>query len=825
MNNKSAGKGTDWNPLMAGLMAIFMFILHGIAVAVVVMAVEAGERVALEQSGKIVVSQDFLQSVVTWNETEHGIYPGDPKGYAPPYPPYFEGEAKKIVREEGGSEPVVAARLQAAVEAHGSRDLATMPEFSEILPSMGGFGRIPGAVGSLVLVWWLVMLVCQGEGLEMDLQRRRHPMWEWLFSHPVPPGAVFLAELLAPIAGNSVYWGAPLFPAILYGLTYGFGCGALAALLVGVPVTVAAACAGKALEIAITLRVAPRSRGALIGIMSWLGYASLMLFFLGLTLIPKVVHAAAPLLALLARVPWPWLGVFLGIGHGGASFPLGVATCLVGSVVLIAASVWFSVWGAEQGLAGNFASDSKPARAANAGAKFGREPLYRKEILWFVRDRSAIVQTILVPITLASVQAFNLRGLMVHAIGKWTYLSGTAILFGTYFLWVLGPKSLASEGTALWIALTWPRGLESLLKAKAWLWTLISSGFVALILVAALWMYPGAWWKIAFVALGWWFFGRSMAEKTVTMVTITSESGEVGKVPKGLRWGASLGMATFAVGIMTEQWPLAVVGIVYSYLTAAAMWQNFRARLPYLYDPWSEVLPDPPTLMHAMIAISVMVEVVAMLTGIGSAWFGRDSIGPVQAISYGLCAVIVAFAVSQFLENRNVWPEDILCWKPQHEDGAEPMRWWRIIGLSDRTGLTALAAGVAGGLGLGLFALGYTLVLHHIPLVAEELRVAEQQVNAIPDLRFWYAIMAIGFAPLAEEYLFRGLLYRALDREWGGWRAVMGAAAFFAIYHPVTSWLPVGLMGGASALLFKRTKRLAPCVLLHMAYNAVVILR
>ena len=25
-------------------------------------------------------------------------------------------------------------------------------------------------------------------------------------------------------------------------------------------------------------------------------------------------------------------------------------------------------------------------------------------------------------------------------------------------------------------------------------------------------------------------------------------------------------------------------------------------------------------------------------------------------------------------------------------------------------------------------------------------------------------------APLAEEYFFRGLLYRALDREWGGWR-------------------------------------------------------
>jgi membrane protease YdiL (CAAX protease family) len=43
---------------------------------------------------------------------------------------------------------------------------------------------------------------------------------------------------------------------------------------------------------------------------------------------------------------------------------------------------------------------------------------------------------------------------------------------------------------------------------------------------------------------------------------------------------------------------------------------------------------------------------------------------------------------------------------------------------------------------------------------------------------------AIGFAP-AEEYLSRGLFYRAL----------VGSAAFFAIYHPPMSRLPVGLLG------------------------------
>jgi membrane protease YdiL (CAAX protease family) len=85
------------------------------------------------------------------------------------------------------------------------------------------------------------------------------------------------------------------------------------------------------------------------------------------------------------------------------------------------------------------------------------------------------------------------------------------------------------------------------------------------------------------------------------------------------------------------------------------------------------------------------------------------------------------------------------------------------------------------------------------------------------------AIMAVGFAPFAEEYLFRGLLFRALDREWGGWRAVQGSAAFFAIYHPALVWFPVAMLGTANALLFKKSGRFGPAVALHMVYNAVVL--
>jgi hypothetical protein len=94
---------------------------------------------------------------------------------------------------------------------------------------------------------------------------------------------------------------------------YGPALGALAALVVGVPVTVALACLGKAFEIAAVLRLPSRTRGAIVGIMSWLGYATMMVFLLGLVALPHSHSRACPpahfphhhSVALARSLPWP----------------------------------------------------------------------------------------------------------------------------------------------------------------------------------------------------------------------------------------------------------------------------------------------------------------------------------------------------------------------------------------------------------------------------------------------------------------------------------------------------------------------------------------
>jgi membrane protease YdiL (CAAX protease family) len=544
--------------------------------------------------------------------------------------------------------------------------------------------------------------------------------------------------------------------------------------------------------------------------------------FFGPTVMPRLAAAVGRWIEVDIEPSRSVVGLILGLGaDGDFSFLRGVLFCWAASALVMAASVTFSARSVRHGLSGAFAADAAPARPARR-AKFGRDPLFRKEYLWFVRDRSAIVQTILIPVTIAGFQLFNLRVILDHAEDSWNYLAGVAIFFGTYFLWILGPKSLTSEGSALWIALTWPRGLESVLKAKAWLWSMIANAVVFAILLAGCWMFPQDAWKIALVAAGWYVFSRTMAEKSVTLVTVVSESGEAQQVPSGRRWAAQLGMLSFAIGVCTEQWGLAVVGIVYSWITAAAMWENLRARLPYLYDPWSESLPPPPTLMHAMIAISILIECASILMALIFAVGGQDSLALAQGIGYAVCAVGVSIAVSNFLLERGVSPARIWCWREEEPGDKEP--WIRRYVAADRDDVRWLFYGIGGGVILALFAQLYVSVIALVPSIAELIRASELQMQSIPGMAIAYAVVAIAFAPFAEEYLFRGLVFKTLDRHWGGWKAVVGAAAFFAIYHPPLAWLPVFAVGAVNCLLFKRSKRLAPAILLHMAYNTVITL-
>jgi membrane protease YdiL (CAAX protease family) len=79
-------------------------------------------------------------------------------------------------------------------------------------------------------------------------------------------------------------------------------------------------------------------------------------------------------------------------------------------------------------------------------------------------------------------------------------------------------------------------------------------------------------------------------------------------------------------------------------------------------------------------------------------------------------------------------------------------------------------------------------------------------------------------APVVEELLFRGLGYTLLEGL-GRWTAIVVTAVGFALAHGLVEGFPLLVLFGAGlAYMRSRVGSIVPGILVHMAFNAVVLL-
>jgi len=85
---------------------------------------------------------------------------------------------------------------------------------------------------------------------------------------------------------------------------------------------------------------------------------------------------------------------------------------------------------------------------------------------------------------------------------------------------------------------------------------------------------------------------------------------------------------------------------------------------------------------------------------------------------------------------------------------------------------------------------------------------------------FFSGLGAIILAPIAEELLFRGILYRSFRTRLGITRAAIVAGAIFGIVHgyPLL-FLPIGVLGYILARVFERRKSLLADTVGHSLFN------
>jgi membrane protease YdiL (CAAX protease family) len=95
--------------------------------------------------------------------------------------------------------------------------------------------------------------------------------------------------------------------------------------------------------------------------------------------------------------------------------------------------------------------------------------------------------------------------------------------------------------------------------------------------------------------------------------------------------------------------------------------------------------------------------------------------------------------------------------------------------------------------------------------------------------RFLTAVVAILVAPVTEELLFRGVLFRAIRDRRGFWIGAMVSSVVFGLVHFVPApWQDTVLLqvtmvftGFALAWIYERRSNLFVCIVTHMTFNAI----
>jgi ABC-2 type transport system permease protein len=413
-------------------------------------------------------------------------------------------------------------------------------------------------------------------------------------------------------------------------------------------------------------------------------------------------------------------------------------------------------------------------------------PVQRRELLLLARDRTFMVQTLVLPRSIVGMQVLlNVHtNIFVGAVDTPSTLAALAFGLAAYTLMFSAFQTLNAEGQALWILYCVPHSLESVLRQKASLWSAMAIIYPLAVFVIAIAVAGGVSW--ASVALG--VFGCDPLAQDVRR-----------RVRPTYLYLYMMLVSLYAYAILSGTiWQRGAL-LILSALLAIALWQKARDHLPYLLDPSA----SPPAhvslsdgliaallffVLQALFALFAMRLVTPHMLTTNMVWMAFCGAG---AVTYGAMRLVYWRAHTAGVPR---------VWAP----GLRRALVWGIVG--------GVAASIA-----GLLYIEIALALNLFPGL--------RRASLLPgrDATLWLAVIAIVAAPIFEEFIFRGLIFGGLRRSFGFFPAALASAAIFAIVHPPPSVIPVFLMGLAAAFAYERTGMLAAPMTVHALYNAAVL--
>ena len=124
---------------------------------------------------------------------------------------------------------------------------------------------------------------------------------------------------------------------------------------------------------------------------------------------------------------------------------------------------------------------------------------------------------------------------------------------------------------------------------------------------------------------------------------------------------------------------------------------------------------------------------------------------------------------------------------------------------------------------LGLVAVYAFSIVHDIIVNPKQQAIVNDFPHSVLGAAM-FLLVAVVMAPVFEEIVFRGFLFRGFANSWGWvWGALASAAIFGAAHLQLDVFLPLAALGFVLAWAYKKTGSLWTCITMHALFNLIAV--
>ena len=214
-------------------------------------------------------------------------------------------------------------------------------------------------------------------------------------------------------------------------------------------------------------------------------------------------------------------------------------------------------------------------------------------------------------------------------------------------------------------------------------------------------------------------------------------------------------------------------------------------------------------LLLLALVIGLSLLIVPSVFVLASRMLGTSESAPIAAIAVAMLAQsAVMFGVLYVLALR-IWG---VTWWQIGVRPAEAVWYFRAVLLA----LVAL-------LSVALVSVSMESLLGQ-PLENPQVEMLAPGGSSLPAAIMMLALVA-GLAPMVEELLFRGLLYRWIGERFGMWPALIVSSLVFSCLHGIAILIPpLFVVGCLLAWLYEKSGSIWPCMVMHGVFNGLMLL-